>query len=68
MFIFNNFILKKQKKGYMKLFHFITAPIFITLELKVQVSYQFGVHNEIRTHDLFLRREMLYPAELYGHS
>lgn len=29
---------------------------------------QYGVHSAIRTHDLPLRRRMLYPAELYGQK
>lgn len=28
---------------------------------------QYGVHSAIRTHDLPLRRRMLYPAELPNH-
>ena len=41
----------------------------IKLELlKVRARYQSGAHNEIQTHDLFLRRETLYSAELYGHD
>lgn len=31
-------------------------------------SYTHGVHGEIRTLDLFLRRETLYPAELREHE
>ena len=47
----------------------LTFFYMIKLELlKVRARYQSGAHNEIQTHDLFLRRETLYSAELYGHD
>lgn len=31
-------------------------------------TFKYGVLGEIRTHDRSLRRRLLYPAELPGHS
>ena len=40
----------------------------ITYLTKIGYSFLNGVLGEIRTPDLRLRRQLLYPAELQGHA
>ena len=49
------------------LFEFFQVQSTVKIELKVQIYLKNGAPDAVRTHDLLLRRELLYPTELRKH-